>query len=121
MRNKAAAADPDDEPIRAEIILYQSEGANVPVEVRYMDETLWLTQAQMAGLFDVDRTVVGRHLKNIFESGELIRESTCAKIAHVWAHGSIDVDETLLFSEALGLRVVIEPDDARGASSEAFC
>jgi len=79
--------NPDDEPIKAEIILYQSEGANVPVEVHYMDETLWLTQAQMAELFDVDRTVIGRHLKNIFESGELVRESTCAKIAHVGSNG----------------------------------
>jgi hypothetical protein len=70
---------PEGEPIKAEVILYQSEGANVPVEVRYMDDTLWLTQAQMAELFGVDRTVVSRHLKNIFDSGELERGSTCAK------------------------------------------
>lgn len=87
MNNAIATPDPNDEPLRAEIILYQSEGANVPVEVRYMNETLWLTQALMSELFDVDRTVIGRHLKNIFESGELDRESTCAKIAHVGSNG----------------------------------
>lgn len=76
-----------DEPQKAEIILYQSDGANVPVEVRYMQETFWLTQKEIAQLFDVDRTVVSRHLKNIFQTGELDEESTCAKIAHVGSTG----------------------------------
>lgn len=76
-----------DELSKAEVILYQSEGANVVVSVRYMNETMWLTQKEMAELFDVDRTVVTKHLKNIFETGELVEKSTCAKIAHVGSTG----------------------------------
>jgi hypothetical protein len=46
------------------------------------DETLWCTQKAMAQLFGVDRTVITKHLKNIFESGELIADSVCAKFTH---------------------------------------
>ena len=65
-----------EEPVRAEIILYQSEGANVPVQVRYKDETLWVSQAAMAQLFDVTVPTISAHLKNIFESGELQKASS---------------------------------------------
>ena len=61
----------DEEPMRAEIVLYQSEDANVFVEVRYIDETFWLTQKAMAELFGVDVRTVSEHLRNIFDSGEL--------------------------------------------------
>lgn len=84
--NKNADIQPD-EPQKAEIILYQSDGANVPVEVRYMQETFWLTQKEISQLFNVDRTVISKHLKNIFQTGELDEESTCAKIAHVGSTG----------------------------------
>lgn len=65
-----------EEPIKAEIILYQSEGANVPVQVYYKDETLWVSQAAMAQLFDVTVPTISSHLKNIFESGELQKASS---------------------------------------------
>lgn len=52
------------------------------VQVIYKDETIWATQKAMATLFDVDRTVITKHLKNIFESSELQQEQVCAKIAH---------------------------------------
>lgn len=64
------------EPIKAEIILYQSEGANVPVEVQFAMETFWLTQKAMAELFDVDVRTVSEHIRNIFDSGEL--EKACS-------------------------------------------
>lgn len=64
------------EPINAEIILYQSEDADVPVEVTYVNETFWLTQAAMAELFGVDVRTVSEHLGNIFESGELEKASS---------------------------------------------
>ena len=63
-------------PIQAEIILYQSEGTNVPVQVYYKDETLWVSQAAMAELFDVTVPTISAHLKNIFESGELQKASS---------------------------------------------
>lgn len=63
-------------PIQAEIILYQSEGTNVPVQVYYKDETLWVSQAAMAELFDVTVPTISAHLKNIYESGELQKASS---------------------------------------------
>ena len=53
-----------------EIILYQPD-STVQLEVRLEQETVWLSQAQMAHLFQRDRTVIGRHIKNIFKEGEL--------------------------------------------------
>lgn len=77
MSDVMATAMPGDEPTRAEIILYQSEGVNVPVQVTYVDETLWLTQKAIADLFDVGVSTVSEHLGNIFASGELDKtEST---------------------------------------------
>ncbi len=57
-----------------EIILYQPND-NVQLEVRLEEETVWLTQAQMAELFQKDRTVVTRHINNVFAEGELDQES----------------------------------------------
>lgn len=75
------------EPISAEIILYQSEGANVPVQVRYMDETLWMPQKEIAELFGKDKSTISRHMKNIFEEGELDRDAVVAKIATTASDG----------------------------------
>lgn len=65
-----------EDPIQAEIILYQSEGTNVPVQVYYKDETLWVSQAAMAELFDVTVPTISAHLKNIYDSGELQKASS---------------------------------------------
>jgi hypothetical protein len=69
-----------------EIILYQPN-TETEVEVRLENETVWLTQAQIALLFGVDRTVISRHLRNIFDSGELVERSTCAFFAHMGNDG----------------------------------
>jgi len=53
------------------------------------DETIWLTQKSMGELFDVDRTSITRHLKNIFESGELEEEVVCVEIALTTQHGAL--------------------------------
>lgn len=63
------------EPQRAEIILYQSEGANVPIEVYYRDETLWAPQKAIAELFGVSVSTISEHLRNIFNEGELQKPS----------------------------------------------
>ena len=57
------------------------------IEVRVQDNDVWLTQKAIGELFDIDRTVVTKHLKNIFESGELDEKSTCAKFAQVADNG----------------------------------
>ena len=65
------------------IIIYQTEDGQTQIDVRLENETVWLTQAQMAELFQTDRTSIVRHINNIYKDEELVRESTCAKIAQV--------------------------------------
>ena len=65
------------------IIIYQTEDGQTQIDVRLENETVWLTQAQMAELFDKDRTVIGRHIRNIYKEEELEQDITCAKIAQV--------------------------------------
>lgn len=67
----------------------QSFGKGDQLQVIIRDETLWCTQKAMAQLFGVDRTVVSKHLKNIFESAELQQDSVCAKFAHTAEDGKI--------------------------------
>ncbi len=66
-----------------EIILYQSDDLPERIEVRLEDETVWLSLNQMTQLFGRDKSVISRHLKNIFNEGELNREATVAKYATV--------------------------------------
>ena len=71
------------------IILYETEDGKVNVDVLLKDESIWLTQKSMAELFDIDRTVITKHLKNIFDENELNKNSVCAKIAHTATDGKI--------------------------------
>ena len=68
-------------------IIYQTEDGQTQIDVRLESETVWLTQAQMAELFQTDRTSIVRHINNIYKVEELERESTCAKIAQVRKEG----------------------------------
>lgn len=67
-------------PIQDEIVLYQSEDGNVKVDVLFQDETVWLTQEQMAQLFGKGRTTITEHIGNIFKEGELDEEKSIRKI-----------------------------------------
>ena len=69
------------------IIIYQTEDGQTQIDVRLENETVWLTQAQMAELFQTDRTSIVRHINNVYKVEELDRESTCAKIAQVQIEG----------------------------------
>ncbi|GHV35511.1 DNA-binding protein [Bacteroidia bacterium] len=69
-----------------EIILYQPDNA-IQLEVLVENETVWLNRQQIAMLFGVDRTVISKHLKNVFQTNELDEKSTCAKIAHMGNDG----------------------------------
>ena len=71
---------------KGEIVMYQPD-ETIRLEVRMEGETVWLSQAQMADLFDKDRTVIGRHIRNIYKEEELERNITCAKFAHMGADG----------------------------------
>ena len=72
----------------SDVAIYSAE--NAQVRVQFDGETVWLTQKQIAELFGCDRTVVTKHLGNIFESGELDENSVCAKFAHTTQHGALD-------------------------------
>ncbi|MBU4455618.1 virulence RhuM family protein, partial [Patescibacteria group bacterium] len=65
-----------------QIAFYQSPDGSVNIEVLFAEENIWLTQKKMAELFDVDRSVITKHLKNIFTEKELEENSVCAKFAH---------------------------------------
>jgi hypothetical protein len=70
-----------------EILLYTTPNGKVKVEIYLQDETIWLTQQKIADLFGVDRSVVTKHLRNIFQSGELSEISVSAKFAHTASDG----------------------------------
>lgn len=65
------------------IVLYTTDDGNTRLEVKLEKDTVWLTQSQMAELFGRDRTVITRHIRNIFREGELDENITCAKFAHM--------------------------------------
>jgi hypothetical protein len=71
----------------AEFQIFQIEGKEQGIEVFYRDKTVWCTQKAMGMLFDCDRSVVTKHLKNIFDSGELNESTVCAKFAHTASDG----------------------------------
>jgi len=77
------------------IIIYQTEDGQTQIDVRLENETVWLTQAQMAELFETDRTSIVRHINNIYRVDELDRVATCAKIAQVQTEGKRQVTRTV--------------------------
>ncbi len=73
--------------MKNEIILFENQ--NVKLEVNMKDETVWLSLEQLATLFNRDRTVIKRHINNIFKEDELKENEVCAKFAHTTAHGAL--------------------------------
>jgi hypothetical protein len=73
----------------SEILLYQTEDGQTKIDVRLEEETVWLSQAQMGELFQKERSVITKHIKNIFEEGELQEELVSANFAHTTQHGAI--------------------------------
>lgn len=80
-----------------EIIIYQSPQRNTKIDVRLQNETLWLSQTQIADLFQTDRSSITKHIGNIFVSGELDESSTCAKFAQVQKEGKRLVSREVSF------------------------
>ena len=81
------------ESSKGEIVMYQPD-ETIRLEVRMGEETVWLTQQQMAELFDKDRTVIGRHIRNIYKEEELEKSITCAKFAHMGTDGDQEYEYT---------------------------
>jgi hypothetical protein len=82
---------------RGEILLYQSEDGTVKIDVRMENETVWLNQYQLETLFQTDRTSITKHIKNIYDSGELDAKATCAKIAQVQKEGIRSVSRNITY------------------------
>lgn len=92
------------------IIIYQSEDGKTHLEVRLENETLWLTQQQMADLYQTSRTNIVEHIKHIYEEGELDENSTCQKFRQVRTEGNRQVEREMPFYSldmiiSLGYRV----------------
>lgn len=68
---------------KGDIIIYQTEDGLTKIDVKFEGDTVWLTQEQMSELFQRDKSVITRHIQNIYKEGELMRESTSAKFAFV--------------------------------------
>ena len=78
-----------------QIILFQTQGGKTKIEVRVANDTVWLTADQMAELFQRDRSTIQRHIKKIYEEGELSSDSTCAFFAQVQTEGTRQVERTI--------------------------
>ncbi len=73
-----------------EIILYQNQEGAIKIDVRLAEETVWLTQAQMAELFGKGRTTITEHIQNVFAEGELDENVVCRNFRHTTQHGAIE-------------------------------
>ena len=78
-----------------QIILFQTQGGETKIEVRLANESVWLTADQMAELFQRDRSTIQRHVKRIYEEGELKPDSTCAFFAQVQTEGKRQVERQI--------------------------
>ena len=76
---------------QGEIVIYQSKDGDTKIDVRFEDETVWLSQAQMAELFQTSRTNVVEHIQHIYEEGELDESSTCRNFRQVRQEGTRQV------------------------------
>ena len=93
-----------------EIILYQTEDGLTKIDVRFEDETVWLTQQQMADLFQSSRSNIVEHIQHIYEEGELVETATCRKFRQLRLEGNRQVSRELPFYNldmiiSLGYRV----------------
>ena len=88
-------AKTEEEPTRGQLLVYPGNDGEMKLEARLQNETIWLTLTQMARLFGVHKSGIGRHLKNIHETGELRPEATVAKFATVQNEGGRQVTREL--------------------------
>lgn len=70
-----------------DIIIYRSKSGDIEIKTKFKDETIWLSQEEIANLFGVERPAITKHINNIFNSGELSKEGTCSILEHVGQEG----------------------------------
>lgn len=81
----------------SQFVIYQSENGQIKLDVRFVDETVWLTQQQLAELFQTSRTNVVEHIQHIYEEGELDAEATCREFRQVRTEGAREVARNMAF------------------------
>ena len=91
----------------SEILIYQNTDGNIKVDVLLEEETVWLTQAQMASLFGKGRSTITEHIQNIFEEKELEEIVVCRNFRHTTIHGAIDGKTQKVISKYYNLDVII--------------
>lgn len=83
----------ENEQNNSEMMIYTTEDGLTKIETAFDGDTVWLSIDQMAELFQRDRSVIGKHVRNTFKEGELQKEAVWAKFAHTAANGKVyDVD-----------------------------
>jgi len=90
-----------------EILLYKTDNAEVKVEILLQNENLWLTQAKMAELFDVQKAAISKHLKNIFADGELDEKVVVSKMETTTPHGAMAGKEQKKLTNIYNLDAII--------------
>lgn len=80
-----------------QIIIYQSENGDTRIDVKFTGDTVWLSQQQMAELYQASRTNVVEHIKHIYDDGELDEHSTCRKFRQVRQEGNRQVSREIPF------------------------
>ena len=98
-----------------EIVMYQTADGQVSVNVKLENETVWLNQYQMAELFDTERSSLTKHIKYIYQSGELMKDATCAKFAQVQNEGGRKIKRDIeYYSLDLIISVAYRVNSMRG-------
>ena len=78
----------NDDQNKGDIVIYQTQDGLTQINVRFEDETVWLSQQQMAALYQTSRTNIVEHIKHIYEEGELDEASTCRNFRQVRKEGN---------------------------------
>lgn len=82
---------------KGNIVIFQTKDGKTSIDVKLENETVWLNQAQMAELFQTDRTSLVKHINNIYRSKELEKDATCAKIAQVQVEGNRTIKRQITY------------------------
>ena len=89
-------AGQDKEDMQGEVVIYQTDDGETKIDVRFVDETVWLTQAQLVDLFQSSKANISEHIKNIYAEGELDEKSTVRKFRTVQIEGGREVARNIV-------------------------
>jgi prophage maintenance system killer protein len=92
---------------RKELVLYKTQDGDISIDVWVENESVWLSQSQMGVLFGRNRTVINKHIRNVFDEGELDEKVSCAKFAHDTPHGSMSGKTKTSYTNLYNLDVII--------------